>query len=145
MGLAKTAEPFVCGGSAATFASVVIHPIDLAKVCVFFVERQNFWEGKSCSLPRMEIRHVTHQKWTEMPAMLGRKCRKAKFGCWSEVGPHSFLDAARDINKEQAMSLKWAIGGPLPEHIYIFAVSAFYVMVLVQKAFDVLDSTQYFY
>ena len=32
MGLAKTAEPFVCGGSAATFASVVIHPIDLAKV-----------------------------------------------------------------------------------------------------------------
>ena len=32
MGLAKTAEPFVCGGSAAAFASVVIHPIDLAKV-----------------------------------------------------------------------------------------------------------------
>lgn len=32
MGVAKTLEPFVCGGSAATFASVVIHPIDLAKV-----------------------------------------------------------------------------------------------------------------
>lgn len=30
--LAKTIEPFACGGSAATFASVVIHPIDLAKV-----------------------------------------------------------------------------------------------------------------
>jgi solute carrier family 25 oxoglutarate transporter 11 len=29
---AKKIEPFVCGGSAATFASVVIHPIDLAKV-----------------------------------------------------------------------------------------------------------------
>jgi solute carrier family 25 oxoglutarate transporter 11 len=29
---AKTAEPFVCGGSAATFASVAIHPMDLAKV-----------------------------------------------------------------------------------------------------------------
>lgn len=29
---AKKAEPFVCGGSAATFASCVIHPIDLAKV-----------------------------------------------------------------------------------------------------------------
>lgn len=29
---AKTLEPFVCGGSAATCASVVIHPIDLAKV-----------------------------------------------------------------------------------------------------------------
>jgi solute carrier family 25 oxoglutarate transporter 11 len=28
----KTAEPFVCGGSAATFASCVIHPMDLAKV-----------------------------------------------------------------------------------------------------------------
>ena len=36
MGIAKTAEPFVCGGSAATFASVVIHPIDLAKVCCLF-------------------------------------------------------------------------------------------------------------
>mmetsp|Transcript_75637 Transcript_75637/g.219679 ORF Transcript_75637/g.219679 Transcript_75637/m.219679 type:complete len:311 (-) Transcript_75637:2163-3095(-) len=31
-GLAKTLEPFVCGGAAATFASIVIHPIDLAKV-----------------------------------------------------------------------------------------------------------------
>jgi len=28
----KQAEPFVCGGSAATFASCIIHPIDLAKV-----------------------------------------------------------------------------------------------------------------
>ncbi len=32
-GFVKTAEPFVCGGSAATFASCVIHPMDLAKVC----------------------------------------------------------------------------------------------------------------
>jgi solute carrier family 25 oxoglutarate transporter 11 len=31
-GLAKALEPFVCGGSAATFASIFIHPIDLAKV-----------------------------------------------------------------------------------------------------------------
>jgi hypothetical protein len=31
-GLAKNLEPFVCGGAAATFASVIIHPIDLAKV-----------------------------------------------------------------------------------------------------------------
>lgn len=30
--VAKIAEPFVCGGSAATFASCVIHPMDLAKV-----------------------------------------------------------------------------------------------------------------
>jgi solute carrier family 25 (mitochondrial oxoglutarate transporter), member 11 len=29
---AKNLEPFVCGGAAATFASCVIHPIDLAKV-----------------------------------------------------------------------------------------------------------------
>jgi Mitochondrial carrier protein len=29
---AKAAEPFVCGGGAASFASCVIHPIDLAKV-----------------------------------------------------------------------------------------------------------------
>lgn len=32
MAISKTLEPFVCGGSAATFASCVIHPIDLAKV-----------------------------------------------------------------------------------------------------------------
>jgi len=32
MPVAKTLEPFVCGGSAATCASVVIHPMDLAKV-----------------------------------------------------------------------------------------------------------------
>lgn len=31
-GFAKKLEPFVCGGTAATFASCVIHPIDLAKV-----------------------------------------------------------------------------------------------------------------
>jgi len=30
--IAKALEPFVCGGSAATFASVCIHPMDLAKV-----------------------------------------------------------------------------------------------------------------
>jgi solute carrier family 25 (mitochondrial oxoglutarate transporter), member 11 len=30
--LAKTLEPFVCGGMSATFASCCIHPIDLAKV-----------------------------------------------------------------------------------------------------------------
>jgi solute carrier family 25 oxoglutarate transporter 11 len=30
--VAKGLEPFVCGGSAATFASVIIHPMDLAKV-----------------------------------------------------------------------------------------------------------------
>jgi len=30
--VAQIAEPFVCGGSAATFASCVIHPMDLAKV-----------------------------------------------------------------------------------------------------------------
>eukprot|EP00557_Chaetoceros_sp_GSL56_P008807 CAMPEP_0176498800 /NCGR_PEP_ID=MMETSP0200_2-20121128/12546_1 /TAXON_ID=947934 /ORGANISM="Chaetoceros sp., Strain GSL56" /LENGTH=56 /DNA_ID=CAMNT_0017897095 /DNA_START=120 /DNA_END=287 /DNA_ORIENTATION=+ len=28
----KAAEPFACGGAAATFASCVIHPMDLAKV-----------------------------------------------------------------------------------------------------------------
>mmetsp|Transcript_8613 Transcript_8613/g.12482 ORF Transcript_8613/g.12482 Transcript_8613/m.12482 type:complete len:312 (-) Transcript_8613:2159-3094(-) len=30
--LAKNLEPFVCGGTAASFASCIIHPIDLAKV-----------------------------------------------------------------------------------------------------------------
>lgn len=30
--IAKTLQPFLCGGAAATWASVVIHPMDLAKV-----------------------------------------------------------------------------------------------------------------
>jgi solute carrier family 25 oxoglutarate transporter 11 len=32
--IAKIAEPFVCGGTAATMASIAIHPMDLAKVSV---------------------------------------------------------------------------------------------------------------
>jgi len=32
---AKIAEPFVCGGTAATMASIAIHPMDLAKVSDF--------------------------------------------------------------------------------------------------------------
>jgi Mitochondrial carrier protein len=32
MTLAKRLEPFACGGASATLASVVIHPMDLAKV-----------------------------------------------------------------------------------------------------------------
>jgi solute carrier family 25 oxoglutarate transporter 11 len=35
-GFASAAEPFVCGGSAATFASIIIHPMDLAKVRSFY-------------------------------------------------------------------------------------------------------------
>jgi solute carrier family 25 (mitochondrial oxoglutarate transporter), member 11 len=32
MPVAKTLEPFACGGAAASFASIIIHPMDLAKV-----------------------------------------------------------------------------------------------------------------
>ena len=32
--VAKAMEPFICGGAAATFASCVIHPIDLASKCL---------------------------------------------------------------------------------------------------------------
>lgn len=32
MTIAKSLEPYVCGGTAATFGSCCIHPIDLAKV-----------------------------------------------------------------------------------------------------------------
>jgi hypothetical protein len=37
--VAKIAEPFVCGGAAASFASIIIHPIDLAKVGHFTAEQ----------------------------------------------------------------------------------------------------------
>ena len=54
--IAKSLEPFVCGGAAATFASIVIHPMDLAKVCkrivFFFVRNQStrilFCHRKNC-------------------------------------------------------------------------------------------------
>lgn len=47
MPVARTLEPFVCGGSAATFASVVIHPMDLAKVRRFKCELNNaMWGAK---------------------------------------------------------------------------------------------------
>lgn len=36
MTLAKSLEPYVCGGTAATFGSCCIHPIDLAKVSLHF-------------------------------------------------------------------------------------------------------------
>ena len=39
---AKIAEPFACGGSAATFASCIIHPMDLAKVRVTFNDNCNY-------------------------------------------------------------------------------------------------------
>lgn len=48
-GIVKTVEPFVTGGAAATFASIVIHPIDLAKVS-FSARKRNCEAGVSSSL-----------------------------------------------------------------------------------------------
>jgi Mitochondrial carrier protein len=52
MTLAKRLEPFACGGASATLASVVIHPMDLAKVRRQHEERApeiRFAEGKKRS------------------------------------------------------------------------------------------------
>lgn len=49
---AQIAEPFVCGGSAATFASCVIHPMDLAKVCNDNVRK---WRRKVSDNIRTEL------------------------------------------------------------------------------------------
>eukprot|EP01048_Picozoa_sp_COSAG05_P029816 COSAG05_NODE_10016_length_588_cov_0.828221_1_plen_165_part_10 len=38
---AKTAQPFLCGGSAACFSSTIIHPMDLAKTRLQLVTMQN--------------------------------------------------------------------------------------------------------
>mmetsp|Transcript_22428 Transcript_22428/g.48803 ORF Transcript_22428/g.48803 Transcript_22428/m.48803 type:complete len:337 (-) Transcript_22428:158-1168(-) len=58
-GIAKTLEPFVCGGSAATFASIVIHPIDLAKVRMQLFGQLN--PGKPIpSFPTIIRNMVTH-------------------------------------------------------------------------------------
>jgi hypothetical protein len=37
MTISKTLEPYVCGGTAATFGSCCIHPMDLAKVSLVLV------------------------------------------------------------------------------------------------------------
>ena len=76
MGLAKTAEPFVCGGSAATFASVVIHPIDLAKVCLQFRRMEILIRFP----PRHQMRIRQPTDMHKVPAMLGRKGRWPHWG-----------------------------------------------------------------
>ena len=43
MTIAKSLEPYVCGGTAATFGSCCIHPIDLAKVCISCISPSFSW------------------------------------------------------------------------------------------------------
>lgn len=78
MGFAKTAEPFVCGGSAATFASVIIHPIDLAKVCfTSFVG----WKRLICAATHgTQCTYVSRPGRHKVPAMIGRKAPVASLG-----------------------------------------------------------------
>ena len=78
MGFAKTAEPFVCGGSAATFASVIIHPIDLAKVCfTSFVG----WKRLICAATHgTQCTYVSRPGRHKVPAMIGRKVPVASLG-----------------------------------------------------------------
>lgn len=45
---AKVAEPFACGGAAASFASIIIHPIDLAKVSQLLLRGSTLWELYLC-------------------------------------------------------------------------------------------------
>ena len=88
MGFAKTAEPFVCGGSAATFASVIIHPIDLAKVCfTSFVG----WKRLICAATHgTQCTYVSRPGRHKVPAMIGRKVPVASLG---DLCPKFWMEA----------------------------------------------------
>jgi len=74
--LAKKVEPFVCGGTAATFASVVIHPMDLAKVRMQLYGQMNPGKpvpGFSTILSNMVKTQGVTSIYTGVDAAIGRQ------------------------------------------------------------------------
>ncbi|KAL7578122.1 hypothetical protein ACA910_012570 [Epithemia clementina (nom. ined.)] len=102
--LAKRMEPFVCGGSAATFASVVIHPIDLAKVRMQLFGQSN--PGKRCpSFPTI-ISHMIRNEgflsiYKGVDAAIGRQM---VYGT-ARIGLHrTFSDMLVEMNDGNPIS-----------------------------------------
>lgn len=101
---AKAAEPFVCGGGAASFASCVIHPIDLAKVRMQLYGQLN--PGKKVpSFPSLLKGMIAKEGflsiYTGIDAAIGRQM---VYGT-ARIGLHrSFSDKLVEINNGQPIS-----------------------------------------
>mmetsp|Transcript_13164 Transcript_13164/g.23544 ORF Transcript_13164/g.23544 Transcript_13164/m.23544 type:complete len:310 (-) Transcript_13164:262-1191(-) len=95
---AKIAEPFVCGGSAATFASCVIHPMDLAKVRMQLFGQLNPGKkppGFSTILTNMVKSDGIMSVYQGVDAAIGRQL---VYGT-ARIGLHrAFSDKLKEIN-----------------------------------------------
>jgi hypothetical protein len=110
--LSRTLEPFVCGGSAATFASVIIHPIDLAKVR--FLNRMS-----GCSTTFVE------EKKTKRWRFLGGRRKNLIWSCVFLSLPHfihSFNGEMFRIYIPMYMCTLLFLAPPV--HIYLYIRSA---------------------
>lgn len=102
--MAKTLEPFACGGTAATLASVVIHPIDLAKVRMQLYGQMN--PGKEIpSFPSVIQAIVKHDGvmavYKGVDAAIGRQM---VYGT-ARIGLHrTFSDKLVDLNDGHPIS-----------------------------------------
>ncbi|KAG7360368.1 mitochondrial carrier protein [Nitzschia inconspicua] len=103
-GIAKQLEPFVCGGSAATLASCVIHPIDLAKVRMQLYGQLN--PGKPVpSFPTILSNMIKHDGFFSIykgvDAAIGRQL---VYGT-ARIGLHrKFSDKLVELNDGQPIS-----------------------------------------
>uniref|UniRef100_A0A7S3DW56 Uncharacterized protein n=1 Tax=Entomoneis paludosa TaxID=265537 RepID=A0A7S3DW56_9STRA len=104
MSIAKSLEPFVCGGAAATSASIVIHPIDLAKVRMQLFGQMN--PGKPIpSFPTIISTMVTRDGplsvYKGVDAAIGRQM---VYGT-ARIGLHrTFSDKLVEINNGKPIS-----------------------------------------
>lgn len=98
MSIAKVAEPFVCGGTAASFASCVIHPMDLAKVRMQLYGHMNPGKpvpGFPALLAGMVKNEGIGSIYKGIDAAIGRQC---VYGT-ARIGLHrSFSDALVTYN-----------------------------------------------
>jgi hypothetical protein len=69
----QVAEPFVCGGTAASFASVIIHPIDLAKVRFFYHRSSDFITATTQHCPTFAPRRTTNNPRSFSPLIPPRQ------------------------------------------------------------------------
>ena len=118
--LAQTLQPFVCGGSAATFASIVIHPIDLAKVRMQIYGQLN--PGKPVpSFPNVISTMVKNDGplsvYKGVDAAIGRQC---VYGT-ARIGLHrTFSDKLVEMNNGQPISfLQKTLSGMLSGSIAV--------------------------
>jgi solute carrier family 25 oxoglutarate transporter 11 len=89
----QTAQPFVCGGSAAMFASSIVHPVDLAKVRLQLFAVQNPGEIRP-SFPKLIVGMIKKDGimsiYSGISASLMRQCvyGTARIGLFRTFSDH---------------------------------------------------------